>query len=200
MDARLRRGALAYRPPVDTQAVNAGHRASTATATRDRAELHHAASEMGHPLHLYRQSADADAVPRRPVRLDQRERRQKAGIVDNDWVEAYNANGALVARAVVSQRVKHGMCMMYHAQEKIVNMPGSEITGQRGGIHNSVTRAVLKPTHMIGGYAQQSLRLQLLRHGRHQPRRVRHHPQAWTRSTGWTRPKPAPAAAKETAQ
>jgi nitrate reductase alpha subunit len=45
---------------------------------------------------------------------------------------------------------------MYHAQEKIVNTPGSEITGQRGGIHNSVTRAVLKPTHMIGGYAQLS--------------------------------------------
>jgi nitrate reductase alpha subunit len=48
------------------------------------------------------------------------------------------------------------MIMMYHAQEKIVNMPGSEITGQRGGIHNSVTRTVLKPTHMIGGYAHQS--------------------------------------------
>ena len=46
--------------------------------------------------------------------------------------------------------------MMYHAQEKIVNVPGSEMTGQRGGIHNSVTRTVLKPTHMIGGYAQQS--------------------------------------------
>ncbi|MBT5433723.1 MAG: nitrate reductase subunit alpha, partial [Rhodospirillaceae bacterium] len=79
-----------------------------------------------------------------------------AGIVDNDWVEAYNSNGALVARAVVSQRVKQGMIMMYHAQEKIVNVPGSEVTGQRGGIHNSVTRTVLKPTHMIGGYAQQS--------------------------------------------
>ncbi len=79
-----------------------------------------------------------------------------AGIADNDWIEAFNANGALVARAVVSQRVKVGMCMMYHAQEKIVNVPGSEMTGQRGGIHNSVTRAVLKPTHMIGGYAQQS--------------------------------------------
>ncbi|MGE3067146.1 MAG: molybdopterin dinucleotide binding domain-containing protein, partial [Hyphomicrobiaceae bacterium] len=78
----------------------------------------------------------------------------KAGIVDNDWIEAYNANGALVARAVVSQRVKQGMCLMYHAQEKIVNVPGSEMTGQRGGIHNSVTRTVLKPTHMIGGYAQ----------------------------------------------
>jgi nitrate reductase alpha subunit len=81
---------------------------------------------------------------------------QKAGIVDNDWIEAFNTNGALVARAVVSQRVKEGMCMMYHAQEKIVNVPGSEQTGHRGGIHNSVTRTVVKPTHMIGGYAQQS--------------------------------------------
>ncbi|MGD0635271.1 MAG: nitrate reductase subunit alpha [Beijerinckiaceae bacterium] len=80
----------------------------------------------------------------------------RAGIADNDWIEAYNANGALVARAVVSQRVNPGMVMMYHAQEKIVNMPGSEVTGQRGGIHNSVTRVVMKPTHMIGGYAQQS--------------------------------------------
>ena len=69
----------------------------------------------------------------------------QAGIVDNDWIELYNANGALTARAVVSQRVNPGMCLMYHAQEKIVNVPGSEITHQRGGIHNSVTRTVLKP-------------------------------------------------------
>jgi len=81
---------------------------------------------------------------------------QQAGIVDNDWVEVFNTTGALTARAVVSQRMKDGTLFMYHAQEKIVNVPGSEITGQRGGIHNSVTRAVLKPTHMIGGYAQQS--------------------------------------------
>ena len=81
---------------------------------------------------------------------------RSAGIVDNDWVEVFNANGALTARAVVSQRVNPGMMMMYHAQEKIINTPGSELTGNRGGIHNSVTRAVLKPTHMIGGYAQQS--------------------------------------------
>ena len=81
---------------------------------------------------------------------------QKAGIVDNDWIEVFNVNGAVVARAVVSQRVREGMAMMYHAQERIVNTPGSEITGERGGIHNSVTRTVVKPTHMIGGYAQQS--------------------------------------------
>jgi nitrate reductase alpha subunit len=77
-------------------------------------------------------------------------------IVDNDWVEVFNANGALTARAVVSQRIREGTIFMYHAQEKIVNTPGSEITGKRGGIHNSVTRAILKPTHMIGGYAQLS--------------------------------------------
>jgi len=81
---------------------------------------------------------------------------KRAGIADNDWIEAYNVNGALTCRAVVSQRVPDGMCMMYHAQEKIVNTPGSEVTGKRGGIHNSVTRAITKPTHMIGGYAQLS--------------------------------------------
>ncbi|MFB6348229.1 nitrate reductase subunit alpha [Moraxella marmotae] len=81
---------------------------------------------------------------------------KKAGIVDNDWIEVFNHNGAITARAVVSQRVKEGMTMMYHAQEKLVNIPGSENTGNRGGIHNSVTRTILKPTHMIGGYAQQS--------------------------------------------
>ena len=72
----------------------------------------------------------------------------------NDWIEAFNANGALTARAVVSQRVPPGMTMMYHAQERIMNIPGSEVTGRRGGIHNSVTRVCPKPTHMIGGYAQ----------------------------------------------
>ncbi|MDI8872346.1 hypothetical protein MJN58_16175, partial [Salmonella enterica subsp. enterica serovar Montevideo] len=76
------------------------------------------------------------------------------GIEDNDWIEVFNSNGALTARAVVSQRVPAGMTMMYHAQERIVNLPGSEITQQRGGIHNSVTRITPKPTHMIGGYAQ----------------------------------------------
>ncbi|MEP3438976.1 MAG: nitrate reductase subunit alpha [Hoeflea sp.] len=81
---------------------------------------------------------------------------RKAGLVDNDWVEVYNSNGVLTARAVVSQRIKEGTLFMYHAQEKIVNTPGSQITGKRGGIHNSVTRTTLKPTHMIGGYAQLS--------------------------------------------
>ena len=80
----------------------------------------------------------------------------EAGLEDNDWVEVFNANGAIACRVVVSQRVMKGMTMMYHAQERIVNVPGSEMTGTRGGHHNSVTRIIMKPTHMIGGYAQQS--------------------------------------------
>ena len=79
---------------------------------------------------------------------------KSAGIEDNDWIELFNVNGAIAARAVVSQRVMNGIAMMYHAQERILNTPGSEVTGTRGGIHNSVTRVVVKPTHMIGGYAQ----------------------------------------------
>ena len=80
----------------------------------------------------------------------------KIGIKDNDWLEVFNTNGAIVARAVVSQRVNEGMMLMYHAQEKLVHTPGSKITNARGGIHNSVTRATIKPTHMIGAYAQLS--------------------------------------------
>ena len=117
---------------------------------------------------------------------------QQVGIADNDWVEAYNTNGALVARAVVSQRVNPGMVMMYHAQEKIVNMPGSEVTGQRGGIHNSVTRVVLKPTHMIGGYAQQSYGFNYYGTVGQQSRRVHHHPaHEQGRLAGWNRSQPA---------
>ena len=78
------------------------------------------------------------------------------GIKDNDWIEALNDNGATVARAVLSQRVPNGLALMYHAQEKNVNVPGSNTTGKRGGILNSVTRVTVKPTHMIGGYAQLS--------------------------------------------
>lgn len=91
-----------------------------------------------------------------PVVWISEEDAKSIGLQDNDWVEAVNANGATMARAVVSQRVPNGMAMMYHAQEKIVNVPGSPSTGKRGGILNSVTRITVKPTHMIGGYAQLS--------------------------------------------
>ncbi|WP_281690447.1 nitrate reductase subunit alpha [Pseudonocardia thermophila] len=78
------------------------------------------------------------------------------GVRDNDWVEAVNRNGVMVLRAVVSHRVPAGTVLVHHAQERVVNVPLSEATGRRGGIHNSITRILVKPTHLIGGYAQLS--------------------------------------------
>ncbi len=78
------------------------------------------------------------------------------GVKDNDWIELTNANGVFVARAVVSHKLPDGICFVQHAQERTIDVPKSEATGRRGGIHNSVTRILLKPTHLIGGYAHQA--------------------------------------------
>ncbi|MGS2591928.1 nitrate reductase subunit alpha [Streptomyces hebeiensis] len=81
---------------------------------------------------------------------------EAVGAVDNDWIEAQNANGVVVARAVVSHRMPPGTVFMYHVQERLVNVPKSEATGRRGGVHNALTRLLVKPTHLIGGHAQLS--------------------------------------------
>lgn len=78
------------------------------------------------------------------------------GVRDNEWVEAYNRNGVVAARAIVSHRIPQGTVFMYHAQERTMNTPLTESTGKRGGTHNSLTRIVLKPSHFAGGYAQLS--------------------------------------------
>ncbi|MFD7782018.1 nitrate reductase subunit alpha [Streptomyces nojiriensis] len=78
------------------------------------------------------------------------------GARDNDWVEAVNRNGVMVLRAVVSHRMPTGTVYVHHAQERVVNVPIAETGGRRGGIHNSLTRILIKPTHLIGGYAQLS--------------------------------------------
>lgn len=80
----------------------------------------------------------------------------KIDIADNDWIEAYNRNGVTVARAAVTHRVPPGTVLMYHAVDRHLQMPISEQSGMHGGTDNSLTRAVMKPTHMIGGYAQLS--------------------------------------------
>ncbi|EHY87156.1 nitrate reductase subunit alpha [Saccharomonospora azurea] len=78
------------------------------------------------------------------------------GVADNDWIEAVNRNGVVVARAIVSHRMPRGTVYMYHAQERLIDVPRAETSGKRGGIHNSLTRLLIKPTHLIGGYAQLS--------------------------------------------
>jgi len=78
----------------------------------------------------------------------------RIGVRDNDWIEAVNRNGVVVARAVVTHKMPEGTVYMYHAQERVVDVPKAEASGRRGGIHNSLTRLLVKPSHLVGGYAQ----------------------------------------------
>ena len=54
-------GCASYRPPVEPEDDRRHARHQAQRQHRDRAELHHAAPEVGHPLDLHRQPADADA-------------------------------------------------------------------------------------------------------------------------------------------
>ncbi len=78
------------------------------------------------------------------------------GVKDNDWVEVFNRNGVIACRAVISHRVPKGIGLMYHSQDRHVNVPKTELSGTRGGTDNSVTRISIKPTLLVGGYAQLS--------------------------------------------
>ena len=78
------------------------------------------------------------------------------GITDNDWIEAWNRNGVVTCWAVVSHRMPKGTVYMYHAKDRHLMTPKSEISGWHGGSDNSLTRLVIKPTHLIGGYGQLS--------------------------------------------
>ena len=146
-------GFCVFRPPVDLQAHNQvpekvkgkPHLVLNWITPHSKWGIHSTYNDNLRMLNLFRGG---------PTMWVAEDDAKSVGLEDNDWVEAVNSNGATVARVVVSQRVPRGMALMYHAQEKIVNVPGSNTTGKRGGILNSVTRVVVKPTHMIGGYAQ----------------------------------------------
>ncbi|HIJ87742.1 MAG TPA: nitrate reductase subunit alpha [Desulfuromonadales bacterium] len=77
-----------------------------------------------------------------------------AGIEDNEAIEVFNANGVVTSRACVSSRIPRGAAVMYHAPERTLNVKKSRKSGKRGGVHNSLSRIRLKPTLMLGGYAQ----------------------------------------------
>ncbi|MFE6691801.1 nitrate reductase subunit alpha [Streptomyces sp. NPDC057743] len=81
---------------------------------------------------------------------------QAIGVADNDWVEAYNRNGVVACRAVVSHRMPRGTVFLYHTVDRHLNVPKTETSGLQGGGDNSLTRLLIKPTHLIGGYAQLS--------------------------------------------
>jgi len=82
---------------------------------------------------------------------------KQIGVKDNDWIEVYNDNGVIVTRAAVSVRVPRGVGIFYHAPERTVSFPKSPArSNRRGGGTNSITRIRLKPSLMVGAYAQLS--------------------------------------------
>ncbi|MGV0635529.1 nitrate reductase subunit alpha [Mycolicibacillus trivialis] len=78
------------------------------------------------------------------------------GVADNDWIEAYNRNGVVGCRAVVTHRMPKGTVFMYHTMDRHLMTPITEVSKLHGGGDNALTRLVIKPTHLIGGYAQLS--------------------------------------------
>lgn len=76
------------------------------------------------------------------------------GVADNDWIEAFNRNGVVACRAVVTHRMPKGTVFMYHTMDRHLMTPVTEVSQLHGGGDNALTRLVIKPTHLIGGYAQ----------------------------------------------
>ena len=69
-------------------------------------------------------------------------------------VDRLRVRGRVAARAIVSHRMPEGTVYMHHAQDRLIDVPLTERDGKRGGIHNSLTRILMKPNHIVGGYAQ----------------------------------------------
>jgi nitrate reductase alpha subunit len=145
-----------YRPPLDLGAIFGDQRRPEFNGTQlvaryltphSKWSIHSEYQDNLHMLNLFRGG---------PVIWLNHLDASRIAVADNDWIEAYNRNGVTVARAAVTHRLPPGTVLMYHAIDRHLQMPVSEASGLHGGTDNSLTRIVMKPTHMIGGYAQLS--------------------------------------------
>ena len=148
----------------------AGHARAVRRAARrrDRRARHHRplpdpAQQVVDPLGVPGQPVHAVAVPRRPDDLDEhagrgegRRPRQRLDRGGQPQRRRRRPGDRL-------HRMPEGTVYMYHAQDRLIDVPRSETSGKRGGIHNSLTRLLVKPTHLIGGLRAAVLRLQLPR-------------------------------------
>jgi nitrate reductase / nitrite oxidoreductase, alpha subunit len=147
----------AYRPPVDAGQLEglAGHPDAEEgvevtvryLTPHSKWSIHSEFQDNLHMLTLFRGGPVMWLAPGDAERI---------GVVDNDWLEVYNRHGVVGCRAAVSHRVPAGVALFYHSQDRHVNVPITETSGTRGGTDNSLTRITIKPTHLIGGYAQLS--------------------------------------------
>jgi complex iron-sulfur molybdoenzyme family reductase subunit alpha len=84
---------------------------------------------------------------------------QARGLLDNDPVEVLNDHGSLVAHLCVSPRLPAGMALMYHGWESYMLKNNLDDTsGFKNGWQGPCTIRI-KPTQLVGGYAQLKFRL-----------------------------------------
>ena len=72
------------------------------------------------------------------------------GLSDNDAVEIFNDNGAIIAHLCISRRIPVGMALMYQGWERY--------NFKKGGFQ-SPTTIHIKPTQLAGGYGQLKFRV-----------------------------------------
>ncbi len=73
------------------------------------------------------------------------------GIVDNDWVRIFNAQGQAVVKAKILPGEKTGRLTMYHGWERFLGF-------QQGG-WQSLTYIKIKPTQLVGKYGHLNFKL-----------------------------------------
>ncbi|MBO0803292.1 MAG: nitrate reductase subunit alpha, partial [Nocardiopsaceae bacterium] len=145
----------AYRPPLEyrrhfgSQGLDDGRPEITVRylTPHSKWSIHSEYADNLHMLRLFRGGPVIWLSPADAAAID---------VGDNDWIEACNRNGVVTCRAVVSHRMPKGTVYMYHAKDRHLMTPKSEISGWHGGSDNSLTRVTIKPTHLIGGYGQLS--------------------------------------------
>ena len=64
--------------------------------------------------------------------------RQAAASHDTLVAVVVAVNGVVACRATVSHRIPQGTCLLYHAKDRNVNVPLTELQGKRRGTENSL--------------------------------------------------------------
>ena len=147
-----------FRPPLDMHRAvrRTGDSAATGRA-RGRGALPHAALEVVDPLGVPGQPVHALALPRRADDLDEPagrgEDRRRATTTGSRRSTATASSSPAPSSRTACRRAP-STCTTRRTGS--IDVPLAETSGKRGGIHNSLTRLLIKPSHLIGGYAQLS--------------------------------------------
>ena len=109
--------------------------------------LPHPALEVVDPLRVPGQPVHAVAVARRAGDLDEPAgRRDRSGSRTTSGSRPTTATAWSWPGRSCRTGCPPGTVYMYHAKDRTVDVPRTETSGLRGGIHNSLTRLMIKPT------------------------------------------------------